>query len=261
MIMSKSVRPGIVLQFLEKPPLLRDEDPQIYYEFFESVVSETEPRDIIEWIWLVQFVNSTWDALRLRRLRAVYIDGRHEHALYTVLRNSKTPNGHSLNSTEYAKVLHLVDKATEQCMGDPAQLWQHKANPDIVPATAILQNAERLEILDRLIERAERRCDAIVQHLEVRRAVFAVKAREIAGRLAQERTAIGQAPILIEATAATSRISDTCEPSFAVNQTTPKDVSSPPLAADAPGIDQGPPSEEGMAAEPSAEVATTGSES
>src|SRR6187402_2241081 len=87
--------PLVILRFLKTPPLLRGEDPEMFCEYFDSVVSGTEPSDVIEWAWALQFTCSSWDALRLRKLRAVYLDSRHDATLHEIIRSLKWPTGRS----------------------------------------------------------------------------------------------------------------------------------------------------------------------
>jgi hypothetical protein len=61
-----------------KPPLLPTENPNQYYALLVELVREVKPSDIIEWLWVKDVVDLTWDILRYRRLKAVHLKERTE---------------------------------------------------------------------------------------------------------------------------------------------------------------------------------------
>ena len=62
--------PAAILPLIQNPPLLKGESQQEYYELFGALVSETAPVDTVEWLWLIQFTDCSWEIIRNRRLRA-----------------------------------------------------------------------------------------------------------------------------------------------------------------------------------------------
>ena len=85
-----------------------------------------------------------------------------------------------------------LEQAESRWLADLAVFAKHDIDPLSVPATAAVQIKENLEALDRRLERAERRCDTIIQQLEYRREVFAHRARQAAGNILKAVTV--QAP-------------------------------------------------------------------
>jgi len=191
---------------------------------------------MVDWLWTLRFINSAWEILRLRRCRALYLDGHYKSALHTIISNLKVAPGTALNVEEYNRVLKEAKAVVEQCLADPTQLAQYQLDPDLVAATAVAQLADRLEKFDRMIERAERSCDAIVQQLDLRRAVFASRARQAAARIvgnpAGEVARLAGPTIAAASTADVKSLADPTADEIATNSAALRQIASPPLAAD-----------------------------
>ena len=59
--------------FFKRPPLLKEEDPIEYWALVRQFIKHVSAKAIIEWIWLKDVVDLTWEIWRLRRLRAAFI--------------------------------------------------------------------------------------------------------------------------------------------------------------------------------------------
>ena len=44
-------------------------DDEIYWNCMERFVKCVEPQDVIEWLWIKDVVDLSWEILRLRRLK------------------------------------------------------------------------------------------------------------------------------------------------------------------------------------------------
>jgi hypothetical protein len=80
------------MAFFGRPPLLEGEDTDAYGDLLARVSAAIRPGDILEEIWLRDFLDLAWEAVRYRRLRAVMLssspstasraaEARHAHAL------------------------------------------------------------------------------------------------------------------------------------------------------------------------------------
>lgn len=168
-----AVPPGI-LALVEKPPLLKGESAQEYYDLLGGLVSDIIPADCIEWLWVIQFTNCSWEIFRNRRYRAILIDLQRGQALRSVI--LKTSPSQQMTGLELERAFALWTE-------NPGQFAQHGVDPQSVPATALLQAAKNLEIIEPILERLQRRCDSILQQLEHRRELFAYRARHAADRV------------------------------------------------------------------------------
>jgi hypothetical protein len=56
-----------------RAPLVEGEDEAVYHEFFERISNAVKQRDFLEEIWVRDVVDLSWDALRMRRIKAQVI--------------------------------------------------------------------------------------------------------------------------------------------------------------------------------------------
>jgi hypothetical protein len=224
--------PSALLPLISKPPLRPGEDPAQFFDYLHAIFSDFQPADTVDWVWSVQYGYASWDALWSRRLRASYIEGRYAFVLR-----------HSVLSG-----LRLSPSEIGQYVSNPAKLRELNIDPDVLPATAIVLHLKALEKLDIIIERQERRCDRIVEQLEMRRAVFAARAREVAGRMREARLAICYTPDVVDVTEAEpDTVKETTDPmAQPQDQVAGPDQAvvlpeeaAPPLAPEQPDTDQG----------------------
>jgi len=68
-----SLIPADVQYFFKRPPLLKEEDPIEYWALVRQFIKDVSAKAIIEWIWLKDVVDLTWEIWRLRRLRAALV--------------------------------------------------------------------------------------------------------------------------------------------------------------------------------------------
>jgi hypothetical protein len=187
--------PPEILPQIQKPPLLKGESSQEYNDLLAGLVSDIAPADFIEWLWLIQFLDCSWKILRNRRYRAVVIDLQRGPALRSVI--LKTAPCEHMTAIE-------LEQAFARWTANPEHFNKHGVDPQSVPAMAFVQAAAKLEIIDKILERLQRRCDSILQQLEYRREVFASRARHAADNVLNAksvefpRVASADAPLAID---------------------------------------------------------------
>ena len=159
--------PPAILPLIENPPLLKGESQQEYYDLFGALVSETAPVDTVEWLWLIQFTDCSWEIIRNRRLRAFLID----------LQRAKDLN--AIRSLHYDD----CEKYLANWKPDPEFFTLHGTDVRSMVATAFVKVADKLELIDKKLERLQRRSDKIIEQLEYRRELFAHRARQAAAKV------------------------------------------------------------------------------
>ena len=65
--------PKALARIFGAPPLVGDEDPLVYRQFFSLVAAERDPRDTGDWLLVKDLVDLHWERLRERRLKAEVI--------------------------------------------------------------------------------------------------------------------------------------------------------------------------------------------
>jgi hypothetical protein len=111
-----SVPPDIQALFGD-PPLLSTEDPHLYWEMLDRFAGSVEPRNVIEWLWIKDIVDLSWEIARLRRYRALLLESEREN------RN--------------AEIQHAREHAD-----DPEVYLSYELNPDQIEAR---RNRPRLD--------------------------------------------------------------------------------------------------------------------
>src|SRR5215813_13635741 len=74
---NNSVPPDIQALF-GNPPLLSTEDPALYRDMRDRFAESVAPRNTIEWLWVKDIVDLSWEIARLRRYRALLIERERE---------------------------------------------------------------------------------------------------------------------------------------------------------------------------------------
>jgi hypothetical protein len=143
-------------------PTLKTEDDEIYWKCMERVVKCVEPRDTIEWLWIKDVVDLSWEIVRLRRLK---ID------LVEIDREDK-------NATIEWEREHFDEPYVDFVSGkltprDTADIEARKNKPLLDTETdsvkLLFKHIEEYEHIERLLTSAELRRDRILREIELRR--------------------------------------------------------------------------------------------
>jgi hypothetical protein len=65
--------PGDIRDIWGDPPLLRNEDPEIYDKLAGQISQAVGPIDVIEWLWVKDVLDLSWEIRRLRRFKTMLI--------------------------------------------------------------------------------------------------------------------------------------------------------------------------------------------
>ena len=65
--------PVMLAKIFGPPPLVGNEDPQLYKELFCHIADEYEPKTISDWLLVKDLADLHWERLRERRLKAEVI--------------------------------------------------------------------------------------------------------------------------------------------------------------------------------------------
>jgi len=164
---NNSVPPHIQALF-GNPPLLSTEDPNLYWDMLDRFAESIAPRNIIEWVWVKDIVDLSWEIARLRRYRAQQIENARCHAM------------------EYARE-HAHHR--DLCAMDKLRLTQAQIEaPRNAPrldteagsaSLLILDYLGTYETIDKLLMAAELRRDRILRELDFGRERIAPLLRKI----------------------------------------------------------------------------------
>ena len=85
--------PDEVRALFGDPPLLRGEDVGLYNELMGQFAKIVEPTDMIEWWWVKDITDHTWEIRRLRRFKALFVEVAQDLMLQTADLFGGTKNG------------------------------------------------------------------------------------------------------------------------------------------------------------------------
>ena len=136
------VIPPQVLAQIENAPLLKGEAPQDYYDMFNGVAADIKPADMLEWLWVIQFVECVWELLRNRRYRALLLDLQRNEALCYII--------HKVSN--FREKRYISNDDCKRWKNDPSEFREHDVDPNSVAAVAMLQSTGNLEMIDKIQE-------------------------------------------------------------------------------------------------------------
>src|ERR1700722_16070072 len=104
--------PAPILALMQNPPLLKGESLQHYNDLLGILVVETAPSDLVEWLWILGFLDRAWDVLRIPRFKCALIDLQHKNALRTMVVKLAPPgSGYTASGLVQAERLWSDDSA------------------------------------------------------------------------------------------------------------------------------------------------------
>ena len=149
---SLSLVPPVEVQALfGDPPLLRGEDNGLYYTLMDHFTKLVEPKDIIEWWWVKDMTDHTWEIRRLRRFKVLFFELQRDHTQGD----------------------HLIEKRDFSIAPDSEKDW----------ADVFMGLIDRYKGVDRLIASAELRRDRTLREIERRRENLARRLRNASSEM------------------------------------------------------------------------------
>jgi hypothetical protein len=164
-------------RFFGPPPLIPGEDPAAYDAMLARVCECVKPTDIIEDIWVRDIVDLTWEAFRLRRLKASLLKVAAYKGLQTILVPHIGPLPARTLSEQWNEREPSAIEEVNQRLAD-ADLTM-----DEVMAQTLSRELDYFERIDRIIEGLEVRRNIVLREVERRRESFGRKLREAAQRI------------------------------------------------------------------------------
>ena len=159
-------------EFFDQPPLLAGEDGAAYVNLLGKGRASIKPHDVLEEVATRDFVDITWEILRLRRMRQPVIVAGYSAALEKIL----TP------SVEFLRLRSLRDKwlsGDDDAKQKVAEVMERAGlTMTDLQARAIDEKIDTIERIDRMTAQAEHRRRLVIDELDRRRDVLARRLRE-----------------------------------------------------------------------------------
>ena len=154
--------PKDIAALFGRAPTLKTEDDEIYWNCMERFVKCVEPQDVIEWLWVKDVVDLSWEILRFRRLK---ID------LVEIDREDKNATIEWEREHFDEPYIHIFSgKLTPP---DTADIEARKNKPlldsETNSAELLFNHIEEYEQIEKLLTSAELRRDRILREIDLRR--------------------------------------------------------------------------------------------
>src|SRR6185312_16723659 len=73
--------PALVLTLMGPPSLLPGESLEAFEAIKAAIIDEMTPQAPLEWLWVIDLIELSWDILRYRRLRQKALEAAREAAI------------------------------------------------------------------------------------------------------------------------------------------------------------------------------------
>lgn len=166
-----------------EPSLIDGENASDYEAFRDSCLKAVAPKDALEQVWLQDFMDYTWEAQRLRRMKAAILQTARKDAVEKLVQQFGGDDVNWMAAKAISLDWSASDEETRQFVDE--LLNKHGLTQDAIMAQATLKNIETLQTIDGLISSYDYRRDAAIRELEKRRDVLAKRARDFALSQAQ----------------------------------------------------------------------------
>jgi hypothetical protein len=177
-VKAERVIPSHIEALLGAPLLLRSEDPKVYNDLLGHLAGCVEPKDIIDWFWLKDYTDHTWEIRRLRRFKIIFVEAVLTKDNWKMFGSDSPKNG---DGGERKPIIPTEEEATEilNFLQKDAYFDGKRCGLDeLCSAIQLSEVMQRYEALDRLIASAERRRDRTLREIAFRREYLAQRLRK-----------------------------------------------------------------------------------
>lgn len=173
--------PDCLRELFGHAPTLKTESNKVYWDFLNEVVRCIKPEDMIEWLWVKDVVDLSWEILRFRKLKITLIEIEREDTNATIEWERGHPDApyyewpdftsrpRTAEEIEFRKNRRLHDTETDSAK----LLWEH---------------IDQYEHIERLVTSVELRRDRILREIELRRAELARRLRQTTDEIIDARS-------------------------------------------------------------------------
>ncbi len=167
------VLPEDIRTLLGKRPIVTGEEPERYDDLLARIGNAIKPKNAIEWLWVKDVTDFTWEIQRYRRFKTALLDTIRNKVLVDTLApicSNLAPS--NWRPHDYARELARAWATSDpEARGTVDELFRENAiDIDMIMANALVLKIEDFERIERLIANAEARRDRLLRDIEARRA-------------------------------------------------------------------------------------------
>jgi len=159
--------PAELRAILGRPPLLRSESRAAYDALTARCAATLGPQDMIEWLMVADYIDLTWEILRLRRARQDIVRLAVPGAVYGIV--------HDLHGEAYSRDVEWSAKKAWIEGGEARKaLCRQLANDDVdegtIEAEALRREIDTVDKIERFLFQKEALRRAVLKDLDAYRA-------------------------------------------------------------------------------------------
>ena len=156
--------PAELRAILGRPPLLRSESREAYEALTAHCAATLAPRDMVEWLMVADYVDLSWEILRLRRMKQEIVKVAVPGAVYTtVMAFSETTLAGPAQRTAW-----LQGGAARQELCD--ELARHDVDEGTFEAEALREQLDTVDKIERFLFQKEALRRAVLRDIDAYRA-------------------------------------------------------------------------------------------
>lgn len=187
--------PEDIRYLFDKRPIVFGESDALYEALLSRVAVAVSPNDVVDWLYVKDIVDFTWEIERLRRIHTATIENELESSLarLLVVKQSSdlvlSASGASLPSSE-RKLARAFFSNQSKAKREVTSILAKKGlefDIDSLMAKAFSRKIEILEILGRMMASVEGRRDKTLREIDRRRSYLSIALR---GTLENENSRI-----------------------------------------------------------------------
>jgi hypothetical protein len=180
-----SLVPTEVRALFGDPPLLRGEEPSLYNNLMDQFSKLVEPKDMIEWWWVKDMTDHSWEIRRLRRFKVLIVELRRDQ----VVDNRGLWNTLGTNVKYVPVPVPDGEKETGELQENPDYVPEPVPDSEKDSAQMFVDSVDDYKSVDKLIASAELRRDRTLREIERRREHLARRLRKASDEIIDNEVA------------------------------------------------------------------------
>ena len=171
--------PPAVEALLGPPALLAGESAETYNAMLSDFAAAVGPSDFVEWVWVKDVTDLTWEIVRVRRFKTGIIANAQKDGLTSIL-DSLVQDGflYSLNTEQPNQMATQWFAGGEARKEVAAKLEQFGLGAESIPAQAFLVRCRQLATIEQMLASAEKRRNTTLREISRRRDSLARQLRK-----------------------------------------------------------------------------------
>jgi hypothetical protein len=191
--------PAEIRDVLGKPPLLANEDPNQYDALLAELARGVKPGDVVDWLWVKDIGDLTWDIIRYRRIKAAHVNGRFKaelaRRLKPVVERDYSVAHPRRRELDPAIAREQANRLANDCCADvqgkeklDTLLKANGIDAESIMGNAFVAAVGPLEAIERLRASAEVRRDNALREIERRRSALGYGLRQTSDQVIEGET-------------------------------------------------------------------------